>query len=250
VARRWMRWPATGTTSPDPNRSPGCRISVTDVPRGASSPKVRSTRASSTIPPSTCGDRVRPMPGTRTTERPPPARRTAAAVAPSPDPTIRISETISLISALQLRDQGRNDVEQVADDPEVSHLEDGRVRVLVDRDDVLAVLHAPGMLRRTADSHRKVQLRPDHDAGGANLPVMGEHPLEHRRARAADRRIEGFGELLDEPDSLLVLHATTARDDPIRVGQLRAGLHRRIAAGLGRKLRENVLQCHRIDVAD
>src|SRR4029450_1262329 len=48
---------------------------------------------------------------------------------------------LMLASLLQLFDHARHDLEQVADDAVVGHLEDRRFLVLVDRDDDAAVLH-------------------------------------------------------------------------------------------------------------
>src|SRR4051795_11783327 len=61
------------------------------------------------------------------------------------------------------------DLVEVPDDAEVGELEDRRVRVLVDRDDVLGVLHADLVLDRARDPGREVQLRRDRLAGLADL---------------------------------------------------------------------------------
>src|SRR5437764_248511 len=63
----------------------------------------------------------------------------------------------------------RDDVEQVAHDPEVGQLEDGRLRVFVDHHDGLGGLHAGPVLYRTRDAHRQVELRRD---GLARLPDL------------------------------------------------------------------------------
>src|SRR4051794_15531701 len=63
----------------------------------------------------------------------------------------------------------RQDLVQIAHDPEVGELEDRRVLVLVDRDDVLARLHADLVLDRAGDARREVQLRRDRLAGLADL---------------------------------------------------------------------------------
>src|SRR5216684_7385287 len=62
-----------------------------------------------------------------------------------------------------------HDLVQVADDAQIGELEDRRVRVLVDRDDVLGVLHADLVLDRAGDAGREVQLRRD---GLARLPDL------------------------------------------------------------------------------
>src|ERR687895_2283767 len=57
------------------------------------------------------------------------------------------------------------DLVEIADHAEVGELEDGRVRVLVDRDDVLGALHADLVLDRTRDARRQVELRRHRLAG-------------------------------------------------------------------------------------
>src|SRR3954471_7304802 len=63
----------------------------------------------------------------------------------------------------------RQDLVEIADDPEVGELEDRRVRVLVDREDVLRVLHADLVLDRARDPGREIQLRSDRLARLADL---------------------------------------------------------------------------------
>src|SRR4029453_15781678 len=53
------------------------------------------------------------------------------------------------------------DLVEIAHDAEVRELEDRRVRVLVDRDDVLGVLHADLVLDRPREAARQVPLRRD-----------------------------------------------------------------------------------------
>src|SRR5207237_532844 len=124
--------------------------------------------------------------------------RIAQASPAGPPPTIRIptsirSSTGSVGSAIQSRarkgggksdgrtakasaaallhelGQLRDDRVQVADDGQVGELEDRRIRVLVDRDDHVGVLHADLVLDRARDADRDVQLRRDALAGLADL---------------------------------------------------------------------------------
>src|SRR5947209_767563 len=67
-------------------------------------------------------------------------------------------------------DQLGDDLVQVAHDPQVGELEDRRVGVLVDRDDVLRGLHPDLVLDRAGDPGREVQLGRDRLAG---LPDLG-----------------------------------------------------------------------------
>src|SRR5437867_2468025 len=79
----------------------------------------------------------------------------------------------SVMASLSERvDQLGHRSEQVGFEPIVGHREDRRLRVLVDRDDDLAVLHPRQMLDRTRDAGGDVQLRRDDLAGLSDLPVV------------------------------------------------------------------------------
>src|ERR671915_1079453 len=96
------------------------------------------------------------------------------------------------------------DLVQVAHHPEVRELEDRRVRVLVDRDDVLRVLHADLVLDGPGDSGRQVQLRRDRlaglaDLGGVRVPAGVDH-----RAGGGDRAAERAGQGLELVEALLL----------------------------------------------
>src|SRR3954453_764239 len=86
------------------------------------------------------------------------------------------------------------DLVEVHDDAEVGELEDRRVRVLVDRDDVLGVLHADLVLDRAGDAGRQVQLRRDRLAGLADLGGVGIPAGVDHRAGGGDGAAERLGE--------------------------------------------------------
>ena len=99
---------------------------------------------------------------------------------------------VSRLLGLDRLGQLGQDLVQVADDPEVGELEDRRVRVLVDRDDVLRGLHPDLVLDRAGDPGREVQLRRDGLAGLADLRRVripaGVDDRARRRDRACCRR--------------------------------------------------------------
>src|SRR5262249_30669997 len=72
--------------------------------------------------------------------------------------------------------QLRDDFVQVTDDAEIRELEDWRVGVLVDGEDVLRVLHPDLVLDRPGDTGGQVQLRRDRLAGLADLGRVGVPP--------------------------------------------------------------------------
>src|SRR5206468_12502181 len=85
--------------------------------------------------------------------------------------------------------QLRHDLVEVADDPEVAELEDRRVRVLVDRDDVLRGLHPDLVLDRARDAGREIQLWRDGLAGLADLTGVREPAGVDHRAGRRDRGV-------------------------------------------------------------
>src|ERR1035438_5181796 len=65
------------------------------------------------------------------------------------------------------------DLVEIPHDAEVGEFEDRRVRILVDRDDVLRALHAHLVLNRARDARGQVQLRRDRLARLPDLPGVG-----------------------------------------------------------------------------
>src|SRR5690606_2363428 len=83
-----------------------------------------------------------------------PARRSSGRWTPASGLRRNAAARRSAQRRLDLRQQ----LEQVAHQPDVRDLEDRRVRVLVDRDDRAGVLDAGQVLDRAADADRDVQL--------------------------------------------------------------------------------------------
>ena len=113
--------------------------------------------------------------------------------------------------------QLRHDLVEVAHDPEVAELEDRRVRVLVDRDDVLRGLHADLVLDRARDAGREVELRRDRLAGLADLRRVREPARVDDRARRGDGAAERAGELLAEVEVLGLAEPAAAGHEEVGV---------------------------------
>src|SRR4051794_12866269 len=133
------------------------------------------------------------------------------------------------------------DLVQVADDAQVGELEDRRVLVLVDRDDVLRRLHADLVLDGARDAGRQVQLRRDGLAGLADLRGVRVPARVDDRAGRRHRATQGLGQLLAELEALGLAQAAAARDEDLGVLDVHVGaallaalLHR----GLGRPVGE------------
>src|SRR5262245_31683411 len=136
-----------------------------------------------------------------------------------------ILERVACSRGLALSDelgQLRDDLVQVADDPEVGVLEDRRVRVLVDRDDHARALHPDLVLDRARDADGDVEPRRDAlprlaDLGGVRIPARVDHG-----AGGPDRAAERARERLDERESLGSPEPAAARDDHVRFLDRRA----------------------------
>src|SRR5918992_835280 len=88
------------------------------------------------------------------------------------------------------------DLVEITHDAEIGELEDRRVRVLVDRDDVLRVLHADLVLDGAGDARRQVQLRGDGLAGLSDLRGVGVPAGIDHRTGGGDRSAQRVRELL------------------------------------------------------
>ena len=108
----------------------------------------------------------------------------------------------------------------VGHDGEIGHRHHRTVRVGVDADDVIGVTEAAGVLHRTADAERQIQLGVDHHAGGADLAVVvhpravGDHPGGAHHA--ADRA----GEPVELGEAFVALEPCAATDDPAGLGEI------------------------------
>src|SRR6266436_8360922 len=92
-----------------------------------------------------------------------------------PAPMTPMRLIMTRYSALFLCDcsgQFGHDLEQIAHDAVIGHLEDRRFFVLVDRYDGLAVLHAGEMLDRAGNPDGYIEVGRHHLAGLADLIVV------------------------------------------------------------------------------
>src|SRR3954454_20722575 len=126
--------------------------------------------------------------------------------------TFPLPPAICLAALLGLDGLGElgQDLVEIADDPEVGELEDRSVGVLVDRDDVLRVLHADLVLDRTGDARGQVQLRRDGLARLADLRGVGVPAGVDDRAGRRDGAAHGGGQLLAELEALGLAQAAAA----------------------------------------
>src|SRR4029453_18135839 len=121
---------------------------------------------------------------------------------------------------LELFRQLGPDLEQIGHDPEIGDLEDRRLRVLVDRHDDLRSPHAGEVLDGARHAEAEIELGRDRPAGLADLEAMRPPARVDGRARGADRGAVDPRELLEDHVVFRPLHAATAGDDGLGLGQL------------------------------
>src|SRR5680860_463802 len=125
----------------------------------------------------------------------------------------------SVRGGLELPDQGRDDLEQIADNAKRGNLEDRRLWIAVDRDDAIGSGHPDKVLGRSGDANRQVQLRTYGMTGGSNLVAVRTPSRADRGARCADGRMKHSGEFLDQREVLGFAEATPAGDDALGLCQ-------------------------------
>src|SRR5690349_2932414 len=113
----------------------------------------------------------------------------------------------------ELSGQRGNDFEEVAHQAVVGDLENGRLRVLVDGNDHLAVLHPRQVLDRAGDADGHIEIGRDDLARLTDLVVVGNITCVDGRTRRADRRIELVGERFEHLEVVAACHAAAARYD-------------------------------------
>src|SRR5699024_11069350 len=114
------------------------------------------------------------------------------------------------------------DFEQITYQADIGDFKDGRVGILVDRNDGARILDAGEMLDGPRNTDGDVELRRDDLAGLADLEVIGHVTGIDGGARGADGGAEFVGERVDDLEILLAANAASAGDDTRRRLQIRA----------------------------
>src|SRR5215210_1387400 len=110
---------------------------------------------------------------------------------------------MSLARFTHRRGESGNDLEDIADNPIVGHLEDRSLPVLVDGDDCPRRAHAGEMLDRSGDAERYVQIRTDDASRLPDLIAVRPPSIVAHRPGATHRgTAKGAGELLGEAEIL------------------------------------------------
>ena len=110
--------------------------------------------------------------------------------------------------------------QDVGDNSDVGHTEDGSLGVLVDGDHEGIALDAGQMLERTADAAGHIDLGLDGFAGGAHLPGFLQPLGVDHRTRAAHRAAHRFGQFLGDGDVFLLLDAASDGDQNVVLGDI------------------------------
>src|SRR3954470_12193681 len=111
---------------------------------------------------------------------------------------MRSPRSMSLLCLAHRPRERRDDLEHVADDAVIRHLEDRRFLVLVDGDDRLRRSHSGQMLDRARDADGDVQLRTHLSPGLADLVSVGTPAFIGDGTSRSDRGIpKRVSQLLD-----------------------------------------------------
>src|SRR5262249_9830571 len=109
---------------------------------------------------------------------------------------------------------------QVADDAQVTELEDGRVLVLVDGDNQPSGAHTRLVLDGAGDAAGNVDGGLDGLASLPHLMGIGNPAGVYRRAGGANAGAQRCGELLNLREALRATQPPPARDDDLRLLEL------------------------------
>ena len=137
---------------------------------------------------------IRPVPR-RTTTSPAASAMNAAIGRSTAEFHRRVRPGRSARPGAKLFEEGRPDLEQVADDDQVRELGDGGVGIAVDGDDRAGGLHPDLVLDRAADAEREVQLGLDDLARLADLLAVRDPARIDSGAGRADGPAERLGEV-------------------------------------------------------
>src|SRR5688572_21363507 len=91
-------------------------------------------------------------------------------------------------AGLDLLDQSRHDIEQIANDSIVGYLENRGIGILIDSYHRSGTLHANKVLYRAGDSDRQIEFGCHGLAGTANLPLHWQPAAVANGARTPDLR--------------------------------------------------------------
>ena len=145
---------------------------------------------------------------------------------------VRLGQLLALRTSAAKRG---NDLEEIADDSERRDLEDRRVRIAVDRHDVVRTLHPDVVLHRATDADGDVEARRDRPSRLADLLVVRSPSGIDDGPRCPNRRAKRLRQLLDDGEVSGLLepppstHDHVSRVEPGGAGPLRRRLDERHA---------------------
>src|SRR5213076_1065121 len=129
----------------------------------------------------------------------------------------RLAGDSAALERVELTDHFREDFEQIADDPIVRDLEQGRLRVDVDHQDLVRLLHSRQMLDRAADPHGDVEFRPYRHPGLSDLQGLRHPTAVDGLSGSRDRPSKAVREILEQLEVLRVSEAVAAAHDDVRL---------------------------------
>src|SRR5450759_2099462 len=127
------------------------------------------------------------------------------------------SFTAGCFAFREFLDQDRQDLEDVSDDPEVTHSEDPGVRVIVDGHDDLSRTHSCKVLDCTGDAKGNVEAGTHGLAGETHLMGVGDPAHVDRLPGSSYRAIEQVCKFMEQVEVLGILHPFATGDDHVRL---------------------------------
>src|SRR5947208_5708760 len=129
----------------------------------------------------------------------------------------RLAGDPAALERVELTDQFREDFEQIADDPIVPDFEQGRLRVDVDHQDLVRLLHSRQMLDPAADPHGDVLFRPYRHPRLTDLQGLRDPTAVDGLSGSRDRPPKAVREVLEQLEVLRVSEAVAAAHDDVRL---------------------------------
>ena len=93
------------------------------------------------------------------------------------------------------------------------NIENGRIRIAVDRDDTVGLAHPGHMLDLSGNPHSDVELGTHRCTGLSDLMILADDPGVNRGTGGTDFSAEHVRQLLEQGKILFGSHAHTAGND-------------------------------------
>eukprot|EP00128_Syssomonas_multiformis_P011250 Colp12_sorted_trinity150504_noHs@3303 len=114
----------------------------------------------------------------------------------------------------------RDSLEEIGNETDIGHLEDGSLGVLVDGNNGLAVLHTSQVLNGTRDTDSNVKLRGNDLASLADLKIVGNEAGINGGTGSTDGSLKLVSKIVEKLEVVTALKTTTTRDHNAGSGEI------------------------------